>query len=571
MEKPKNTRSWFIGIALGTLFALCLWPTTRGLIQGQLLSLLPFSTHNATLRSYMGLPGAAADAEVADRRLNQAVRRHPDDAALQFADAIRARPNDTPATRWERLTGLISRFPDSPSMHSNVLRIMTLRDIRMAREEGNLLVGERLPSQTSKALPGSNTSEHLATFDRVCEAGEDLDPDNAAFPFLRAIGLFAAHRDKEALEALHRAATKPRWEEYARDQVEGQWRLMSEANGKPSAVLKVAVGAGLLLPQYSQFRSVARVATWKAVEAEQAGRMEEGLAIRRSLQQIGGLMRVQAPCLIGNLIGIAITKSSLSRPGGAPYVKFNEETRNGEEAESRLRDYETWLQTSHLDLEANSPRAEVAAGVRVKELLTNPDNPAFGGEAFRKLIGFQIGTALTLSNALWLFLLGGAAVLKLGTHSASRRRQRLITGVLGVGFVAVGICFVNGQLLGDLGIATRILTSLLPGVEADIRPVFQGQELPLLVLLGGAVPLLTLLIIGGISIACRVPLSVGVARGLRGCAPVIGCALLLAYSGLIIGMARQEKIVMTGMERTLQHEGRYLMELNGKEWPGPVW
>src|SRR5262249_44799228 len=84
-----------------------------------------------------------------------------------------------------------------------------------------------------------------------------------------------------------------------------------------------------------------------------------------------------------------------------------------------------------------------------------------------------------------------------------------------------------------------------------------------------AVPLLTLLTFCILSLAWRVPMSVGVIRGLRGSAVPVACALLLAYSVLIPLTLRQESLVEAGLQHTLQYEGQYAAELSGKKWPGP--
>jgi hypothetical protein len=85
-----------------------------------------------------------------------------------------------------------------------------------------------------------------------------------------------------------------------------------------------------------------------------------------------------------------------------------------------------------------------------------------------------------------------------------------------------------------------------------------------------AVPILTLLILGIVSLCCRVPLSVGLTRGLRGCAVPIACVLLLGYAGLTIVTLRQEQVVDIGLQHIREHEGRYNAELQGKKWPGEV-
>src|SRR5205823_4056767 len=125
-----------------------------------------------------------------------------------------------------------------------------------------------------------STRSALEAFDRDAAAGERLDPDNAFFPFMRSVGLFAEHRDDEALAAIQRAGAKPRFRDYATDQVEGEWELMRASSGNRSAMQRAAMAAALLFPHYAQLRAAARVATYRAIESERQGRPNEGIAVR---------------------------------------------------------------------------------------------------------------------------------------------------------------------------------------------------------------------------------------------------------------------------------------------------
>ena len=48
----------------------------------------------------------------------------------------------------------------------------------------------------------------------------------------------------------------------------------------------------------------------------------------------------------------------------------------------------------------------------------------------------------------------------------------------------------------------------------------------------------------------------------------VACALFLGYAVLVLLTSRHKAEVDYGLNRTLQHAGRYLAELSGKEWPG---
>ncbi len=79
-----------------------------------------------------------------------------------------------------------------------------------------------------------------------------------------------------------------------------------------------------------------------------------------------------------------------------------------------------------------------------------------------------------------------------------------------------------------------------------------------------AVPLLLTAALALSSRIVRVPVTVGIVRGLRGLAVPIGCGLLLLYGGLVLGTARQEARVSDALRRMVRHEGRYLAEITGR-------
>jgi hypothetical protein len=82
-----------------------------------------------------------------------------------------------------------------------------------------------------------------------------------------------------------------------------------------------------------------------------------------------------------------------------------------------------------------------------------------------------------------------------------------------------------------------------------------------------AVPILLIGALAFISSGLRVPVSVGVVRGVRGLALPVACALLLVYAGLTIQTVWQETRVRGELAETVRHEGRYLARLAGLPWP----
>lgn len=62
-------------------------------------------------------------------------------------------------------------------------------------------------------------------------------------------------------------------------------------------------------------------------------------------------------------------------------------------------------------------------------------------------------------------------------------------------------------------------------------------------------------------------LSVGIARGLKGCCVPIACTLLFAYAAILPFTLKQEILMTYVLDRTLKHEGRFIAEQTGKSCP----
>lgn len=631
METPYHSKFRLVGLSAGVILALLIWPATRRIVLSQMTLCSPTPATVApwsTVVSLGNVPTANSQtaSQLANRRYQETAARLPDDFQVQFAAAVAMPPTDgsvPPALKVQRLRAMVGRFPGRPTLYAAILRFATQQQIRAERDEERVLTGE--PQQRSQRVATSihNTPEQLAAFDRDAAAGERLDPNNAYFPMMRAVGLFAAHRDTEALAAIERAAQKSDWTEYYADEVEAEWKLQEEMFGTVSALPRMATAAGLLLPQYNQLRTASRVAIVAAVEAELAGHTEAGLRIRTAVRRCGSLMRVQSVCVLGALVGNGIVQTALARPGGAPPIPRTSGMSDTQVREQHARDYDAYVQRIGHPEERAAADAETAAGVQAREIAKFASHsPAFDDPW--KLVLFWVAAVLLLSSALWMLALGGGATLL-------TRHRRIKTGLglppsLRAG-VALGLCagilsagavlllhpaqLVSTLLLAGVSLLS-ILVMALPGakgaervqrlgvfgltllgtallcsafvwqVGGSIEPVVpflavsrsEGAELrvPLIsaasVGLAAAIPLLTLLTLGLLSRIWGVPLSVGVARGLRGCAVPIACLLLLVYGLLVPLTLRQESALDARMQRTVQHEGRLMAEMIDRQWPG---
>jgi hypothetical protein len=624
MQTPHQFQIRLIGLAIGVFLALLIWPTTRWIVQAQMSLCRPTASAAAPWSNVSG-PNSQSAEEFANQRSLETAARHPEDFPLQFAAALVVPPTGgslTSEIKVQRLRALVARFPDNPTLYAAILRFATLNQVRIERDEERIVTGEaggRSQPGTRKAL---NTPEQLALFDRDAAAGERLDPDNAYFPLVRAIGLFAAHRDTEALAAIQHAAQKPNWTEYYADEVDAEWKLEEATFGTVSALPRMAYAAGLLLPHYSQLRAATRVAIAKAIEAELAGRTEEGLRIRNSVRTCGSLVRVQSVCVLGGMVGINISQTALLRPGGAPLIPLTHDMMDAQVREQRGRDYDLYLQRIGRSDDIAAVDAEIAAGVQAREIAKFAGHSSAFDYPWNLTFSW-IAATLLLSTTLWMLALGGGATLLakhprirtgLGLPPATRAGVALglVAGPLAAGATLLHpALFVSTLLLAGIVICSLLLMAL-PGAKGparlhrlgafglsllgmallcaavvwqmggSIEPIvrfltlFQDSGTPLRVSpfyivsvgLVTLIPLLTPLTLALLSRIWGVPLTVGVARGLRGCAVPIACLLLLAYSLLVPFTLRQESALNERLERTVQHEGRFMAEMTGKQWPG---
>lgn len=504
MNNTPSRRAWLIGLALGVPLALLLSPATRWLVRSQLAACgLTFQTPAAQVRR-------------ADEARRTFVASHPDDLPVQMAAAPQGGDR---ASRVAALRALAARFPDSPSLYADMLR-RQIGDsqnnvgVYLSREEDYAL--SSTPPKDYKVPPPPNPAL-LAAFDRDAAQGERLDPDNAFFPLMRAVGLFAARRDAEGLDAVRRAGTKPAWREYMEDEVNGGLRLADAAYGHGPAISRAAIAASVLYPQYSGLRGVARIAIAKAAQGEQHGQTEQGLAIRRAILHAGGLMRAQSSAYIGNLVGIAITAIATARPAGAPLPGNGpgERLSGDERARLRLQAFDDYARRIGHPEDARRARAEADAGQAVRAIgHVGLDHAFFGTMQIVRLAALWSAGLLSLANAFWLFVLGALAV-RLARLPAMRDGLSLSRAAhAGVAaalvLAAVAALYTFGDTGAGPGVAILAALLLLP-LLASLALRRRGEASP-----PGAAPFLRAFGIAALALLALAGLSAWLGQGLVG-------------------------------------------------------
>ncbi len=409
-------RTTLVGLAIGVLLALLAAPQSRWLVRYQL----------ALVGLTVGTPPSGPSS--LEGQAPHIAAAHPNDYQLQLA----AQPGgDSRAQYVAYLRTLTPRFGNNPSLYANLLRYEIGGDkekqgVHLARpEEYELGAGGKYNT------PPASAPAFLAAFDADAARGEQIAPNNAYFPLMRAISLFAAHRDAEGLAAVQRASTKPIWNEYVSDETNGRLRLADAAYGHAPSISRIAITAASLYPQYAPLRAVARIATVLAIHAEQSGDPARGMSIRRALMQDGDLMRVQAQVYIGNLVGIAISATARSRPGGSEAAKRPQPFDGDQWARMRLEAFARYARQAGFPDDAARAEAQYAAGEAVRKMVSSSlDHSIFSPQGLNRLAAGWIGGTLALVNAFWLLALGLAAAL-LSRLPSVRGRQPLPSAARG--------------------------------------------------------------------------------------------------------------------------------------------
>jgi hypothetical protein len=456
MERGSRIRLQLVGVTVGVLAALLIWPTTRWLVRAQLGRLAPWGVSASEWPASLAgvIHGGSERSAAATHRLAATM---PDDFQAQLAAAVTPAPGQPfgVTQKVANLRELARRFPDKPSVYANILRFATGGPVRVHRDEERLIWPH--DSEASRQVQHPSDADQLAAFDRDAAEGERLDQENAYFPLMRAIGLFDAHRDVEALAALHRAAHLPLWQEYYADELEGETRLQERAFGPAGALPRIGIYAAILFPHYSQFRSVGRMATAIAMRAEQAGRVVEGIRIREDVMRTMGMVRAESRTMIGNLVGSAIAVEALQRPGGAPYMTLGKGGLSGGQSERArlLAQYDAFLQrTGHTEQSARA-HGEIATATQIREVASHIRSAdIFGNMLWRLGLAWWLNVQL-LCAAFWTLVLGALA-------AALYRNRKLRSGAPPSAWMGRGV------LLGSLAALASGVVALPAGTPQPL-------------------------------------------------------------------------------------------------------
>ncbi len=478
-------------------------------------------------------------------------------------------------------------MPDRPGPYAAILRFMSGNPkFRIAEPDLSSKAKRTDGMRDLSALvpPAVATPEDFAEYDRVASEGERTDPDNAYFPVLRAAGLYANHRDREAVSAILRAGTKTHWNDYAMDDGRAAFQLDEFRGISHFSLTRLSQITKVYFPHIMALYAVARMTVGEAATAEHRGYAAQGIAMRHAQMRYGSLMRSQSDAGIsGPLVGEAVINMAMGRLGGEAMVKLNSKRSQEERNSMRKTAYLAYLHRLGHNHEARWVRAELSAGHRLHEIL----NEALYQDTLRQdagvLIALIIYAELVLSNVLVLLILGGVAYLTM-----RYRPEKNLTLPRVALFLVIVLCLYRWQ--GHV-LFPPVQPATFCGYSSDLTSTLYsaGFEEPPWIpramvlydsidgtykfsstwsLLSMFVPGLTVLGLMLASCLLRVPIAGGILRGMRGFAVPLACGLAFTYCCLIIVASVYNNRINARLDGTAHHEGRYLADMVGKSWPG---
>lgn len=516
----------------------------------------------------------------AQSRLEQVARQHPNDYEVQLAWALNRLPFEA---RVQNLYALLERFPDRPSLCAHVLRHSTLSEVNIRRKEETLAFGA---APAPPPLPPP-PPEVLAGFDRVAARGEKLDPDNAFFPMMRAVGYFAGKRDHEAVQSLLRASRKPRYDDYTHEEALSAIRLYTLAYGHQPVIIQVSLSTVVLFPHYASMRSLARMSQYMAMQLDRAGKAQQAAEIRLALMRCGSLMRAQSRSTIGSLVGIAISAIGGSLPRNTPAQPTRVLSR--EEAAQRVKnqraEFLQYLRRVGKRQEAMWVEHEFRAMDETRRLLRQSTTDPRAAPSIKASIAsaragavsmalLTAGISTLLLWGVWLLLSplvrGGVEALfaLVITLFVAGTALWFLPSTLSSLLFASGVAVLTAGNGGNLSSPDlRMLNALMNWVQS----LNLGSSLNILRLFSVLAYLLWLALLAGVvtmvGIIRRQKASDALITGLRErLAPVAGFLFML-YACLLVYNAQVERYWSQEVLKMVENENAYRLRAIGKQIP----
>ncbi|MCW3097851.1 MAG: hypothetical protein JWL77_3469 [Chthonomonadaceae bacterium] len=576
-EKSKGGRPILIVLPYLILVGLLAAPPTRTLLQTQLRMLHNIAPFLARIREMGVREGPSLPAPTWKESPTAAsVACFPDDYSLQLGGVLLAgtyidigRPM-SPQERFdsfqrrygEHLAALATRFPDRPGPYAHMLRFMTGSAVRLSRDaEVEVFQTGQNPNGLSDRPTGY--ADSWEAFDQAAAQGEKLDPDNAYFPMMRAMGFFDAKRDAEGIAAVLRAGQKSRFDDYSQEEVEAEWKLYLRSYGPSSMLVRQSISASVLLPHFAPLRATGRLTAYLAEKEEQQGRTQEGLALRHAMMQCGVLMRDQSS-IIGALVGTAIVPIQTNLPGGKRYAPAAIGVTDEQKHDVSRDRYLGYLHKIGAEDEARWFAAVDARDRQVRTIIETAGKAHLLDGPAAPLPALWMLDMLLLTNMLAMLLLCTAAVVCTRLPGGEKALPVVVV-LLAVLCLLIALPMQWAEALTQIRLVLDNLSGSgwqrpasfdISGLVTRFPGVIHVGE----VILSLLIPALTLPAFGVVSLIRREAFTVALSRGLQRGALVVATLLTVVYAGALIATAQAETRVGAALDGimpngvvTLQH------------------
>jgi hypothetical protein len=417
-----------------------------------------------------------------------------------------------------------------------------------ATDQDRLFSPRKSPSKDKFTV----SAETRRLWEDAATTGERIDPTNAFFPYLRAVGLFANHQDDAACREMVRAGSLPRFEDYGRAEIEARWRLADAANRVESGSLaKLTIQSSVLQSHYALMHDAARLAIVRAIALEQNGQPEAGFAIRRAVERAGARMRTDSSVLVGSQVGGGIAATARLRPGGAPAIPYDRRLTSEQNAEIAVSHYSSYLQKiGHPEEIAWTEHDHTVSPSLQRTWKHSLELEPFNGILF--LAALWAVSGFILGNLFFVVIFGGICALLCRTATV---RDNLPLQPIGI------MCIVAANLLAITYLAFAALPVLQTYLGASMQQA--AAVLPLLM----AVPQVMYWTIEHRNKKRKPKAPYGTLRGFAASALPVATVLTLLYVPLVCVIGRCEAVRLATMRQIAHHEGRAYAQMTGEAWP----
>jgi hypothetical protein len=569
MKPPlSKTLLWLLGISLGAVLAVLCIPQTGWIVRHDVMGIVE------PVRKPNFFPQPNKDL----------LARYPGDVSLRIWKIWNLHDVYSPLygyhfaqlVAFERLE---QKFPNSPAVFAN--------EIGLSCMAGGLYVEWRPQEQAMWGVPAkyintgpSPDSIHERNVNDVIYAalhGEQIDPGNAYFPTMAAIGYFSKHQDDLAIASLLRAGSDNSWKDYIDTNIVGGWRTITLANGGINGCERADVAYAQLLPQYAKINGVFRMADWYAANLQTSHRPADSIKLRHALLHIAAEMRAQSGPGIGALVGVGemnlIYRNSPST-SSEKTIKIGSWYLAPVMDEQLISSYKKYLISQGDPQEAEWIAANEADGNRVVNIIAQEDSPSLhklskimdidGAAVFGQWIALSWFICVVLAWCSARAIIELAWVRqngKTGQVSSAQLMPYFLIMIFSV-IIAVAVCCTGGAPSSFL-LAGAALDPVPTGSASFLSDrSFIQNVVCFLPLYTGLILVILYALINRRQGAGKLANAVA-----KGTLPLL-CFLMPAFCVLTVIQAREDLRVSRQMIPMLaMGQGPYYAQLKGEPWP----